>query len=87
MRAVERYTGRSCWSDTYLLSHCEGYRLDATDGTVGYVERVVRRPDGGPVVLRVNGINGSVTVAVADVVELHPHDESLLIRQTRRSLA
>ncbi len=87
MRTVETDTGRSCWSPAYLLDHCEGYRIASADGTVGYVEQVVRCPDGGPLALRVKGPNGSLTVAVGDVVEVHPDDESLLIRQTERSIA
>ncbi len=46
---VER---ESCWSDEYLLSHCEGYRVvDEAGDTVGYVDRILwaEEPFGDPV--------------------------------------
>jgi hypothetical protein len=79
-------TGRTCWSGDYLLAHCDGYRIGSGHRTLGYVQEIVRCPDGGPLALRVAGAGGTTTVCVADVVELHPNDESLLVGE-ERSLA
>jgi hypothetical protein len=32
--------GRSCWTQSYGMRHCEGYRVVGPKGRVGYVEDV-----------------------------------------------
>jgi hypothetical protein len=36
----------TCWTDAYLLEHCEGFRVDSNGVHVGYVEEVVWPDDG-----------------------------------------
>jgi hypothetical protein len=68
----------------YWLSHCEGFRVDGASGSVGVVEHVVfelsqDRPDllavrrGGPNRQR------TVDVPVADVVEIRPAEQRLVL--------
>ena len=39
-RSPSRPAGHSCWTQSYGLRHCEGYRVVGPDGRVGYVEEV-----------------------------------------------
>ena len=69
----------TCWTDAYLLEHCEGFRVDSNGVHVGYVEEVVSAPPA----LRVRrgfGAGGLVLVPLADIVDLHPSGSSILVR-------
>ncbi len=74
----------TCWTDAYLLEHCEGFRVDSNGVHVGYVEEVVWPDDGSaPLALRVRrgfGVGGLVLVPLADIVDLHPSGSSILVR-------
>jgi hypothetical protein len=81
--------GHSCWSAGYVLGHCEGFRVETCEGRLGYVDEVVRAPEGGePLALRVRtmGRGGSshVLVMIEDVLELHAEAENIDVR-TRSS--
>lgn len=78
----------SCWTDAYLLEHCEGFRVVSDGVHLGYVEEVVR-PDRGAAPLwlsvrRAFGPDGLVSVPVADVVELRPDGGSIVVRAQER---
>ena len=73
----------SCWTAEYLLDHCERYRVESADGRLGFVEEVVRSRDCEPVALRVRSVRGAlplVIVPMADVLEVHPHGERIVVR-------
>jgi hypothetical protein len=77
--------GHSCWSPEYVLGHCEGFRVETSEGRLGYVDEVVRAPEGGaPLALRVRttGRGGSrhVLVMIEDVLALHAEAESIDVR-------
>lgn len=72
----------SC-TDVYWLEHCEGFRVDSHGEHLGYVEDVVWSDDErAPVALNVRrgfGIDGLMTVPVADVLELHADCGSIVV--------
>jgi hypothetical protein len=71
----------SCWSADHLLAHCENYRVESAAGRLGYVEEVIWVPDGSePAALHVFGIDGRLAVPIADVLELHPDGEWIVVR-------
>jgi hypothetical protein len=71
----------SCWSRDYLIAHCEGFRVESDEGTLGYVEEIVAEP----LALRVRSGSGDqdvVTIAIEDATELHPDGERIVVRGT-----
>jgi hypothetical protein len=84
---VEVSQEHSCWTADYLLGHCEDYRVESKEGRLGSVEEVVWSPDGSePLAFRVGtGYQGEglVTIAMEDVIELHPDGEWILVRAPR----
>jgi hypothetical protein len=36
----------SCWSETFWIQHCEGFRVEGLDGHPGIVEGIKREPNG-----------------------------------------
>ena len=77
------------WTDAYWLEHSEGFRVDAEDGCLGYVEEVVWSDDhDSPVALRVRrrfGEHGTFLVRVDDVAQLHQESCSILVRSGARA--
>ena len=68
---------RSCWSDEYLVSHCEGYRVvDESGVAVGVVDRVLwsDEPFGEAeaVVVRYPNCRNGVVVPLERVIEIEP---------------
>lgn len=84
---VEKPIEQSCWTANYLLAHCEGYRVESNEDMLGYVEGVVRAPDGiEPLALRVRRVSGErgiFTVGLESVLELHPNSELIVVRAPR----
>jgi hypothetical protein len=76
---------RTCWSTEYLLAHCEGYRVESAQGTLGHVEDVLQDPSygvwGEPVALRVRTDTGVLTVPIEDVLELYPNEKRVVVRR------
>lgn len=76
---------RSCWSDEYLLSHCEGYRVvDETGAPVGVVDRVLW-PDeefgeAEAVVVRSADRGHEVVIPLERVIEIEPWAERVVVR-------
>ena len=74
---------RSCWTDEYLLAHCERYLVEGESGEpVGIVARV--RLDGDAieaVELMVLSRSGAaeIVVPVAEVIELRPCGERIVV--------
>lgn len=90
MSAVTADLEHSCWTADHLLAHCEGFRVESSKGTLGYVEEVVWARDGSePLALHVRtgfGERGLVTLVIEDVLELHPKGERIVVRaQTGRA--
>ena len=85
MSAIMVDLEHSCWTADYLLSHCERYRVESSEGGLGYVEEVVRSSDDDePVALLVRtdpGDRSLVAVPIEDVLELHPDGERIVIRE------
>lgn len=83
-RIVEEPNEHSSWTASYLLAHCEGYRVESNEGELGYVEDVVCAPDGSaPLALRVRSAAGElrdITLISEGVVELHPNSELIVVR-------
>lgn len=71
--------------EAYWLGHCEGFQVDGPDGRIGVVEHVVyeSRPDVPDVVSVASGRwrLRSTDVRVADVVEVRPEQERLVVRR------
>jgi hypothetical protein len=74
-----------CWNTAYLFAHCEGYRVESDEETLGYVEEVVSSTDGSePLALRVVGDGGRVMVTLGDAIALHPDGETIVVQSPSR---
>lgn len=73
---------RGVWTARHWLRHPEGFRVDAGSARLGYVEGVIRGPDGEPEFLRVRDGGGGRTtlVPVAEITELRPESECIVVR-------
>lgn len=73
----------SCWSAEYLLTHCEGYRVESPRGIRGYVELIVRAPDqskpGALLVRPASHGTRPFLITTDDVLELCPDTESIVV--------
>lgn len=82
---------RSPWpvDEAYWLAHCEGFQVEGPDGRIGVVDRVVyeSRLDVPDVVSVASGLwrLHSTRVPMADVLEVRPEQERLLVRTTERA--
>jgi hypothetical protein len=76
----------ACWTPEYVLAHCERYRIETEGGHLGYVDQVVLAPNGREAArLVVRTAEGDrIAVAVAEVLELHPSGERIVVRAPRR---
>jgi hypothetical protein len=81
--ATEVARDHESWTRGYWLCHCEGYRVETSDGFVGFVEEVVRSPGASePSALRVRtGFDGRglVIVPVGMVREIRPEAEQIIV--------
>ena len=72
-----------CWTRTYCLEHCEGYRVETSEGCIGYVEEVVWDPGREePTTLLVRKSHdacGLAEVPIAQVSEVRPEAEEILV--------
>lgn len=77
---------RSCWTDEYLLAHCDNYWVDDESGEcVGVVARIRCDEDGIEAEeLVVRSLTGAaeIVVPVEQVIELRPGDERIVIPDT-----
>jgi hypothetical protein len=72
--------GASCWTDEYLLRHCEGYRVDALDVHAGYVEEIVLLPDEStPIGFLVRGGSGLTFVSVHQIRDFSPDAQRIVV--------
>ncbi|MGZ8716641.1 MAG: hypothetical protein ACXWYO_05955 [Gaiellaceae bacterium] len=70
----------SCWTDEYLLRHCEGYRVDSLDVHAGYVEEIVLLPDEStPIGLLVRGVSGLIFVSVHQIRDFSPDAQRIVV--------
>jgi hypothetical protein len=80
---------RSPWpvDEAYWLAHCEGFWVDGPDGRIGVVDHVVyeSRLDVPDVVSVASGLwwLHSTRVPAADVLEVCPEQERLVVRGVR----
>jgi hypothetical protein len=74
---------RSCWTDEYLLAHCERYVVEGESGErVGIVDRVLCDEDGIEAEeLVVRSLTGAaeIVVPVEQVIELRPTGERIVV--------
>jgi hypothetical protein len=71
------------WSHDYWLGHCEGFRVDSPEGRLGIVEAVLTDEDDEPTALVVReGLFAlrTVYVPIADVAEVQPRGERVVLR-------
>jgi hypothetical protein len=71
-----------CWTESYALRHCEGYRVIGPEGGAGYVDEVWTYEDGDVATLVVAGEKRQVVLA-ADVDEVDDRREILRVRRLR----
>jgi ribosomal 30S subunit maturation factor RimM len=74
----------SCWTDEYLLSHCENYRVDDETGKhLGVVERVIwsSEPFGEAeaLVVRSPERQQPITIPLRQVNEIKPWSELIVV--------
>ena len=50
--------GREAFDRGYWLAHCEGFRVEADEGTIGFVESVSTGPEGEPMLAVRAGVLG-----------------------------
>lgn len=74
---------RSCWTDEYLLAHCERYSVESESGVrVGIVEGVRCDEDGieaEELVIRSLAGAAEIVVPVEEVIELRPWAERIVV--------
>jgi hypothetical protein len=74
---------RSCWTDEYLLAHCERYFVEGESGErVGVVDHVLCDEDGIEAEeLIVRSLSGAaeIVVPVEQVIELRPCGERIVV--------
>jgi hypothetical protein len=74
----------SCWTDEYLLRHCEGYRVDSPDAHAGYVEEIVLLPDEStPIGFLVRGVPGLTFVSVQQIRDFSPQAQRIVVEPLR----
>ena len=70
----------SCWTDEYLLRHCEEYRVDLLDVHLGYVEEIVLLPDEStPIGFLVRGGSGLTFVSVHQIRDFSPDAQRIVV--------
>lgn len=70
----------SCWTDEYLLRHCEGYRVDVLDVHDGYVEEIILLPDESePIGFLVRGVSGLIFVSVHQIRDFSPSAQRIVV--------
>ena len=74
---------QSCWTDEYLLAHCERYLVEGESGErVGVVDRVLCDEGGIEAEeLIVRSLSGAaeIVVPVEQVIELRPRGERIVV--------
>ena len=74
---------RSCWTDAYAATHCEGYRVDSEAGQhLGSVDRILWSEDGRePEALLVQSVSGDreILVRLRSITEIRPWDERVIV--------
>jgi hypothetical protein len=73
----------STWSQDYWLRHCEGFRVVAPGGRLGFVEVVLHDEEGNPAELGVvGGLFGTRTafIRVADIAAIDARAERITLR-------
>jgi hypothetical protein len=75
----------------YWLGHCEGYRVDASDGRLGFVEEIRPRADSGgaaTLVVRAGRLGRRLLVVPVDEVAfIIPRAERIWLRSPVRVVA
>ena len=83
MATATRFHRRSCWTDEYLLAHCERYMVEGENGArVGFVDRVLCDEDGieaEKLVVRSFTGAAEIVVPVEQVIELRPSGERIVV--------
>ncbi|HSE45338.1 MAG TPA: hypothetical protein VLA89_08460 [Gemmatimonadales bacterium] len=74
----------TCWSDDYLLSHCEHYRVaDETGEHLGFVDRVIwsSEPFGeaDALVVRLSERQQLITIPLQQIKAVNPWSEMIVV--------
>jgi hypothetical protein len=80
--------GHGCWTIDYWLRCCEGFRVCAATGPIGYVEAVLTTADDEPhsLVVRVgSSVSVPVTVPIEAIESLDPATERVIVASAFRS--
>lgn len=83
MPTLEVERAPSTWSSDYWLRHCEGFRVVAPGGRLGFVEVVLHGEDGNPAELGVvGGLFGKrvAFIRVADIAAIDARAERITLR-------
>jgi len=68
------------WTRNYWLEHCEGYRVETTEGHRGFVEEIIGEPERSTLLVRWCRRDAGLTAVRIDRVrEVRPEAEELLI--------
>lgn len=74
---------RSCWTDAYAATHCDGYRVESETGQhLGSVDRILWSEDGRePESLLVQSVSGDreIVVRLGSITEIRPWDERVIV--------
>src|SRR5260221_9789273 len=74
----------ACWSESYVLRHCTGFRVEGPSGLLGYVEEVVLDAEGNaPEALLVRGTR-TIEVPASRIRRLIPGQERVLVGSKAR---
>jgi hypothetical protein len=78
---------QQCWTEGYWLRHCTGFRVEGSEGHLGYVDDVLLDPErSAPVALVVRG-RCTTVVSVGEIVHFLPTQELVRVGETQREYA
>jgi hypothetical protein len=81
--AQPRERPHECWTRAYWLEHCEGFRVETSQGCFGFVEEVIwDREKEKPITLLVrksHAASGLIEVSIARVGEVRPEAEEIFV--------
>ena len=70
----------SCWSESFWIHHCEGFRVERPDGQIGVVEGVERGSNGEVEALLVRESGALHVVPVSHVESVEGWNELVTLR-------
>jgi len=85
MTMIHADTDLEYWSRDYWLGHCEGFRVDAENRRLGFVEDIVGGHDEAEELVVRGGLFGNrvLRVPIDAIREIEPRAERILVRTDR----